>query len=75
MICSSNEFFLTIQIQKCTDFKKFAFLRCFLDDLQFKCIFHKQSGSEIQVRAGSESGYEKKNNFGSTNLNLRILPL
>jgi hypothetical protein len=46
-------------------FLKIAFLRC-LDDLQFKCIFYKQSGSEsesgskIKVKAGSESGSEKK---------------
>ncbi len=47
-------------------FQKFAFLRC-LDDLQFICIFHKQSGfdsgSEIKVKAGSE-----KNNFRSKTL-------
>jgi hypothetical protein len=42
--------------------KKFAILQC-LDDLHFKCIFHKQSGSEpgseIKVKVGS--GSEKKN--------------
>jgi hypothetical protein len=27
-------------------------------ELKFKCIFHKQSGSEIKVKAGS--GSEKK---------------
>jgi hypothetical protein len=61
-------------VQKCTDFKKFAFLRC-LDYLHFKCIFHKEagSGSDIEVKVGS--GSEKKyiyiyinNNFGSTTL-------
>ncbi len=41
-------------------FFKISFLRC-LDDLQFKCIFHKQSESR------SKSGCEK-NNFGSTTL-------
>jgi hypothetical protein len=51
---------------KNVDFKKFAFLQC-LDDLQFKYIFHKQSGSEIKVKAGSRYGSEK-NNFGSTTL-------
>jgi hypothetical protein len=35
--------------------KNFAFLRC-LDDPQFKCIFHKQSGSEIKVKTGSGYG-------------------
>ncbi len=34
---------------KCTDFKRLAFLRC-LDDLLLNCIFHKQSGSEIKVK-------------------------
>jgi hypothetical protein len=41
--------------------KKFAFLQC-VDDLQFKCIFNKQSGSEsesgskieVKTRPGSE---------------------
>jgi hypothetical protein len=46
-------FLETIGIEKCTDFKKSAFLRC-LDDLQFKCMFHKQSGSGIRVKAESE---------------------
>jgi hypothetical protein len=59
-----------MRIQKCTDFKKFAFLRC-LDDLHFKYILHKQSGSEsrskIKVKVGSGSGSEI-NNFGSTTL-------
>jgi hypothetical protein len=62
---------------KKVDFKNLVFLRC-LDDLHFKCIFHKQagsgleSGSEIRVKVGS--GSEKKkfnnnnNNFGSTTL-------
>ncbi len=31
-----------------------------LDDLQFTRIFHKQSGSEINVKAGSRYGSEKK---------------
>ncbi len=47
-----------------------AFLRC-SDDLQLKCIFHKQSGSEseINVKAGSESGAgSDKNNYGCTTL-------
>jgi hypothetical protein len=26
--CSSNEFLLTIRIQKCTDFSKICFLQC-----------------------------------------------
>jgi hypothetical protein len=47
-------------------FKNLAFLIC-LDDLQFKCIFHKQSGSEsgsesnlkAGSKAGPESGLEK----------------
>jgi hypothetical protein len=68
MICSSNKCFKTIEIQKCTDLKKFALFRC-LDDLHFKYIFHKQSesesGSEIKVKVGSGSGI---NNFGSTTL-------
>jgi hypothetical protein len=37
---------------KMSNKKKISFLR-FLDDLQFKCIFHKQSGSGIKVEAGS----------------------
>jgi hypothetical protein len=61
----------TIRIQKCTGLKIHLFLRC-LDDLQFKCIFHRQpgSGSEIKVKAGSESGSEKKKfkTFESTTL-------
>jgi hypothetical protein len=72
MICSSNKFFLTIQIQKCRDIEKFAFLLC-LDDKHFKCLFHKQSesgfesesGSEIKAKLGSGS---EKNHFGSTTL-------
>ncbi len=40
--------------------KKISFLRC-LDDLHFKCIFHKQSGSE----SGTESGSEIKVKVGS----------
>jgi hypothetical protein len=51
-----------------TDLKKIALFRC-LDDLHFKYIFHKQSGSEsgseIKVKVGSGSGI---NNFGSTTL-------
>jgi hypothetical protein len=50
-------FALTTQIQKSTGFKKSAFLPC-LDDLQIKCIFHKQPGSGIKLKAGS--GSEKK---------------
>jgi hypothetical protein len=37
--------------------KKISFLQC-LDDLHFKCIFHKQSGSESGTESGSESGTE-----------------
>jgi hypothetical protein len=43
-----------------------------LDDLQFKCIFQKQSGSEINVRVGSGYGSEKNNNFRSTTLITQI---
>ncbi len=37
-----------------------------LDDLQFKYIFHKQSGSESEIKVKARSGYgpekeEKKN--------------
>jgi hypothetical protein len=43
--------------------KIIAFLRS-LDDLHFKCTFHKQSGfgsgSEIKVKVGSGSEREKK---------------
>jgi hypothetical protein len=56
-------------------FHKICFLRC-LDDLHFKSIFHKQSGSgsraqsrsEIKVKVGSGSEKTKKNYFGSTTL-------
>ncbi len=48
--------------------KKMAFLRC-SDDLHFKYIFHKQSGSESgsEIKAKVGSGSEI-NNFGSTTL-------
>jgi hypothetical protein len=51
--------FLTIRIQQCTNVKKFAFLQS-LYDLHFKCIFHKQAGSEIKVKVQSGSGKKKK---------------
>ncbi len=37
--------------------KKISFLQC-LEDLHFKCIYHKQARSEIKVKLGS--GSEKK---------------
>jgi hypothetical protein len=49
-----------------------------LDDLHFKCIFHKHAGSgfepgsEIKVKVGSGS---EKNNFGSTTPSLMVLGL
>jgi hypothetical protein len=46
------------------NFKKFALWWC-LDDLNFKYIFHKHSGSEIKVKVGSGI-----NNFGSTTLEI-----
>ncbi len=60
---SLDVFFINNPDFKMYRFKKntVAFLLC-LHDLQFKCIFHKQSGSksesETKVKAGSES--EKK---------------
>jgi hypothetical protein len=54
---AGHMYFSLTQIQKCTGLKKSAFLPC-LDDLQIKCIFHKQPGSGIKVKAGS--GSEKK---------------
>ncbi len=61
----------TIRIQKCTDLKIsfFAMFR-WSADLQFKCIFHEQSGSEIKVKAGS--GIFFFFSFGSTALLPRL---
>ncbi len=39
--------------------KKFAFFQC-LDDMQFKCIFHKQSGSESEIKVKAGYGKEEK---------------
>jgi hypothetical protein len=38
------------------NFKKFAFLQC-LDDVQFKCIFHKQSESRSEIKVKARSWY------------------
>jgi hypothetical protein len=79
MSCSSNEFSKqsgskNVQIF----FKKYAFLRC-LDNLQFKCIFHKQpgpqSGSKIRLKPDPNPDNKKNknnNNFGSTTLSERL---
>jgi hypothetical protein len=52
---------------QCLDYLQFkwtylnnpAFLRC-LDDLNFLCIFHKQTGSGSEIKVKVESGSEKK---------------
>jgi hypothetical protein len=65
----------TIRIRKC-DFKKISFFAMFRQsaDLQFKCIFHKQSRSDVKVKAGSGNN-KKNNNFGSTTLVQETKPL
>jgi hypothetical protein len=60
----------TIWIQKCTDFKKSAFLRC-SDDLQFcssNVFFINNLDPELGLKPDPE-----KINFGSTTLVLKLL--
>jgi hypothetical protein len=68
MICSLFVFLINNPDPKMYIFLKISFLLC-LDDLQFKCIIRKQSGSELEVKAGFGSPHPpKKKNFGSTTL-------